>query len=405
MIKAFQVQNFKILRNLAIEPTPLNLIIGPNGCGKSSLLQAIDFLRAFFMPSIDTYLQNRGWNYRDIPNISAGSKTIQWELTTELEGNEKGVGAGRYDYQISVSPRRYLAVGDERLNYTPLEGEAVTLLKRHGRTVNVYSGADGETEKFLVPSLPASAMWIFASGRSRRTYPEMHVFSSWIRRIRYFSILDPETLRLPDRGRHLFLGRSGEHLASILANFRKRHPGEFQVFLSRVRKFFPNLYDVSFSREGWGWSAIRTHEKHDGGELVFNNRQVSDGMLRLLAITSFLYQDIIPTVLMLEEPENGVHPHFLRGIIQVLRELTLRKGQNKCQVFFTSHNPYVLDEFYDVPEQVWVMGVPGPKAGASIYRLSDKSQLNKLKETFGTLGEAWFSSVLGGTPSAKLIQP
>jgi predicted ATPase len=135
---------------------------------------------------------------------------------------------------------------------------------------------------------------------------------------------------------------------------------------------------------------------------VFNSQQMSDGVLRLLAITTFLYLDRIPSLLTLEEPENGVHPQLVREVVQILRELTQRKPPNQCQVFFTTHSPYVLDEFFDHPDEVYCMDRPRPLAGASITRLSDNRQINVVRDAFAhSLGEAWTSGLLGATAGVR----
>ncbi len=130
---------------------------------------------------------------------------------------------------------------------------------------------------------------------------------------------------------------------------------------------------------------------------------MSDGVLRLLAITTLLYTDRAPTAITLEEPENGVHPQLVREVVQILRELTQRKPPNRCQVFFTTHSPYVLDEFYDHPDEVYCLDRPKPLAGATVTRLSENKQLHNAQESFGkSLGEAWTSGLLGATAGAKL---
>ena len=126
---------------------------------------------------------------------------------------------------------------------------------------------------------------------------------------------------------------------------------------------------------------------------------MSDGVLRLLAIASMLYLDKIPSVLMLEEPENGMHPQVVREVIQILRELTQRKPPNRCQVIFTTHSPYVLDEFFDHPEQVFCMDRRGPQAGATIVQLSQNKQIDLVREKFA-LGEAWAMGLLSATMRA-----
>ncbi len=401
MITRFRIQNFKVLKDVDMAPAPLNVLIGPNGAGKSAILQAIDFLRAFFMSSLDVYLEQKGWDYRDIPNAHGKSKQIKWEVSVQLPADVNGRSAGTYDYQVSVSPKRYLAIGHEELNFTADGGSRLTLLKRVGRNLSVYS--KGETIDFVAPNFPSSVIVPLARG-PRDPYPEMRYFWQWISRLRQFDVWDPRALRGADRGKHLLLGANGEHLAPVLANLKTRKPQDFQKLISRLRKFFPHLVDVSFSGKGWGWRAIRLHEKRGTEEATLNARQISDGMLRLMALTSFLYLENIPSVLMFEEPENGMHPYVLREMVQVMKELTLRKSPNQVQVLFTTHSPYVLDEFYDHPEWVWLVDALHKGVGTQVMRLSDKQQLDSVKKAFGSLGEAWFGNAIGANPPALYLK-
>ena len=398
MIKHFRIQNFKILQDIQIHPSSVNVLIGPNGCGKSSLLQAIDFLRAFFMSSIEVYLREKDWNYKDLTNVRTSSRTIQWQLTVDLDGDKNGKYAGQYVYSVSLSPRRYLAIGKEYLAYTPPDGGTQRLLRRIGRRVVIYDTSKKELFGFEVPNLLASAIPAFSHPQFGTSFGESRHFATWVRRLAYFLSWDPKILRRPDRGIHSLPGPSGEHLAPVLANLKKRKPREFQALIRRLKRVIPELSDISFSGRGWVWREIRVHEKRGNNDVVLNSRQLSDGLLRLLATTSLLYLDNIPSVVMLEEPENGVHPHILREMVHALNDLTLRKPPNRTQVFFTTHNPYVLDEFYDSPDQIWVMDIGRPHMKSKIQRLSDKSQLAKARESFGSLGEAWFANVFGGSP-------
>ena len=125
MLTGFSIRNFK---NLAAVPPvegelipfgPINVLIGPNGSGKSSLLQAIDFLRAFLRSSVEVYLQERGWEANDLPNLRNTSKLIRWELTAELDADEEGHGAGHYHYIITFRPKALLDITRELLEWTP----------------------------------------------------------------------------------------------------------------------------------------------------------------------------------------------------------------------------------------------------------------------------------------------
>jgi predicted ATPase len=402
MITGLAIANFK---NLARIPAaegellpvgPLNVLIGPNGSGKSSFLQAIDFLRAFFRSSVEVYLQEQGWDYRDLPNLRQTGKAIRWEVQAELDADEHGHGAGHYGYTVELQPRKHLGIGVEVLVWKPHHGEPVKLLLRKGRTCSLLNRSTDALEEFQVLRLPASVMSRWES-RDRARYPEAMRFRDWVERFRSYLIWDPKVLRHPDRGRHDEIGQSGEHLASVLGHLKDKNRPAFDKLVRRLRRLFPTLSDISVSGGGWGWRTIRLHEGN-GRAVVFNSQQMSDGVLRLLAVTSLLYLDRIPTVLTFEEPENGVHPQLIREVVQILRELTQRKPPNRCQAFMTTHSPYVLDEFFDHPEQVYCMDRPQPQAGASVVRLSENKQLKIARDTFKqSLGEAWTSGLLGAT--------
>lgn len=401
MITKFRVQNFKNLIDTDyLNPQALNVIIGSNGSGKSSLLQALDFLRAFFMSSVELYLQEKEWDFRDLPNLRQTRKIIQWELQAELEADQHGLGKGIYEYSVSLSPKRYLTIGHEKLTYTGPGGVTDVLLNRSGRKVDVLNRRTGTLETARHLRVPASIISTYNSPSDRQKYPELLRFREWVEKFRSFLIWDPKILRKPERNKHEELGPSGEHLASLLALLKQRQPDKFEKLLNQVRRLFPHITDISVSGAGggtWGWKTLRIHERDNGYDVAFNSQQTSDGVLRFLAVASLLYLNKLPSIVMFEEPENGIHPQLLREVIQLLRDLTHQKSPRQCQVFFTTHSPYVLDEFLDHPEEVFIMERSQPQAGATIKQLSKASQLREVRDSFSSLGEAWYSGLIGGT--------
>ncbi len=407
MLTGFSIRNFK---NLAAVPPvegelipfgSVNVLIGPNGSGKSSLLQAIDFVRAFLRSSVEVYLQDHGWKANDLPNLRNTSKHIRWELTAELDADEEGRGAGHYHYIVTFRPRDPLDVAQELLEWTPSNGIPVSLIDRSGHRCMLNSSISGNRIVLTMMGLPASFMSRLDGSKRRSDFPEILRFRDWVEGFRSYLIWDPKILRRPDRGKEGELGPSGEHLAMLVGRLKDQKPRDFERLVRRLRRLFPNLTDLSVTGRGWGWREIRLHEGDDP-KVVYNSRQMSDGILRLLAITSLLYVDRIPSLITLEEPENGVHPQLVREVVQILREITQRKPPNQCQVFFTTHSPYVLDEFIDHPEQVYLLDRPKPLAGATVVRLSDKRELQVVRDAFEqSLGEAWTSGLLGSTAGVR----
>jgi predicted ATPase len=267
--------------------------------------------------------------------------------------------------------------------------------------VRLLDRRTGNQEELQAIGLPASIMSQMDTQKDREKYPEMLRFRSWVEQFRSYLIWDPKILRNPDRGPAQELGPSGEHLASLVGKLRDKNPEAFRRLVKRIQRLFPTVTDISVSGRGWGWRSIRLHESN-GKDYVFNSQQMSDGVLRLLAITTLLYLDRIPPLITIEEPENGVHPQLVREVVQIIRELTQRKPPNRCQVLFTTHSPYVLDEFFDHPEEVYCMDRPKPLDSASITRLSENKQIDLVRSTFKeSLGEAWTIGLLGATAKGK----
>jgi energy-coupling factor transporter ATP-binding protein EcfA2 len=111
--------------------------------------------------------------------------------------------------------------------------------------------------------------------------------------------------------------------------------------------------------------------------------QVSDGVLLVLAYLAILYLPKPPRVLLVEEPENGIHPKRLQDVLNILRELVAEQSQT--QVILTTHSPYVVDLFK--PEEVTLCR-KGSDGSISVRRLSESRAVREQLDVF-TLGEIW----------------
>lgn len=399
MIEHLAVTNFKNLASVEEAFGPVNVVIGPNGCGKSSLLQAVDFLRAFFYSSIDDYLRERGLAYADLPNLRKTHKRIAWKTRIRLSGGPART-AGLYEYEVSLRRWRYLGVGAERLTFAPEGGPTQVLLDRNGRSLRNFLGR-APVQNVFVDRTPRSLM-ADLDERLRDDHPAIFHFRDWVMGIRCFDTLDPKVLRQPARGRHVELGQSGEHLPVLLAALKRREPQAFARLVARIRRFFPTVSDIVIrGRPGWGWQEITLAEAN-GENIRFNSRQMSDGILRFLALSMILFAEKPPTAVLIEEPEDGIHPQLIVDVVGLLREFAHQKAPRTAQVFFTTHSPYVVDQFLDEPDAVHIMERGRPQEGARIQRLSTRQDARLVRELYEhSLGEAWFTGVIGGTASGR----
>jgi len=105
-------------------------------------------------------------------------------------------------------------------------------------------------------------------------------------------------------------------------------------------------------------------------------------------------------MICIEEPDRGIHPRLYREIRDALYRLSYPEqfglDRPPVQVLITSHSPYMLDLHRDHPEEVVIAEKVGSEGTFS--RLADREDLEDLLGE-ATLGEIWYSGVLGGVPA------
>ncbi len=113
---------------------------------------------------------------------------------------------------------------------------------------------------------------------------------------------------------------------------------------------------------------------------------MSDGLLRLIAVAAMHEMREPPSVLLLDEIENGLHPRLLGGLVAMLEELT-RTGLT--QVIATTHSPITLN-YVSSPESVLLV-TRGKGGGVQVTPMNETKSFQELREHF-ELGELWYNA-------------
>jgi predicted ATPase len=196
------------------------------------------------------------------------------------------------------------------------------------------------------------------------------------------------------------LSENGGNLAAVLAVRRKDHPEAFARFKAELFRIQPE-YDELILSERAGHTAAFELRLADGDEFVQPD-SLAQGTLYLMAILALAYDPEPPAIVCIEEIDRGIHPRLLREIRDVLYRLSYPASTGEThapsQVVATTHSPYLLDLFRDHPEEVVITEKHG--RAAHFTRLIDRADLASLLED-GSLGELWFSGILGGVPDER----
>jgi predicted ATPase len=376
MITRFSVKNYKALRDVTLALTPLHVLIGPNDSGKTSILEAL----AAICKSVDAEIRN-SFPASEDPNRllwEAGNKAIS--LAAEISG---GSISGIYRLnaavpEVSGQPWRVEnEVWEDHekppLNISLRSPPQVSAVKHFKLSGSVAPG----TDKNLLLSLHQALSGV--------------VFFRW----------NPRMLKLPvllDAQHRFMMDNSGFGLAQCLDDILGLDRERFDRLEQKFCEVFPEIKSVQVSTESaYSWPA--SHQPDDlphlgqvSGKgisfLLKNGRsiraaQASDGLLLILAYITLLHLPQVPRVILVEEPENGIHPARLREVMDMLRQLI--DQQDQTQILMTTHSPYLLDLFK--PDEVTLCR-KGDDGSISLSPLAENQEVARQLAAFN-LGEIW----------------
>jgi predicted ATPase len=195
------------------------------------------------------------------------------------------------------------------------------------------------------------------------------------------------------------LQEDGAGLAGVLDRMRDQTPEAFEALNEEIGSLLPEFDRILFETPAPGRRAfmLRTREGHH----AIKASDLSQGTVLALAILTLAHLSDPPSMVCLEEPDRGIHPRLYREIQDALYRLAYPESfglkRKPVQVLVTTHSPYLLDLHRDHPEEVVIAQKNG--TSASFQRLIDREDIQDLLSE-ASLGELWYSGVLGGVPVA-----
>lgn len=219
-------------------------------------------------------------------------------------------------------------------------------------------------------------------------------------RMRSF-VFDHSTMAMPVlRSTGANLTTDGANLAAVLAWRQQHAPEHFARLKAEMIRIFPEFSDLVVTAPSDETAGFALALADGSGNVPAAN--LSQGMLYLLAMLALAFDPSPPSVVCIEEIDRGIHPRILREVRDALYRLSypavMGEQRAPVQVIATTLSPYFLDLFREHPEEIVVMQKQGN--ASHFERLSDRADLPELLRE-GSLGDIWFSGILGGVPEER----
>lgn len=371
---------------------PLNVLIGPNGSGKTNLIEALELLRAAptdFAAAIRAGGGVDEWLWKGEKSEKTAIIDVETALAVLLMGRPL-----RYGIAFTSSNSRIQIVDEFIKENFPRPG-------RHA-PYTYYSMNNGDPtiakwdRKADVPSsyhsLSRSSLdfdqSILRQRRDPDNYPALGFLGDEFSRIRTFrdwTFGAQSPVRAPPRadGPSDELLPDARNLALVLNEIRRRGDPRFDMAMKR---FLPR-YERASTCIVDAYVPLYLHER--GLAAPVSAARVSDGTLRFIAMLVALFAPTPPSLLCLEEPELGLHPDAVSALAEILVE-----ASSRTQLVVTTHSEALLSELNDKVESVLVCENHG--YGTTVSRLDPERLALWLKDY--TLGDIWQIGEIGGNP-------
>ena len=381
--------NFKSLYDASFEPGKVNVFIGANGAGKSTVLEAIGLLSAAMTDRVDaSSLQRKGVRLSTSALYKSGFKgqrtksTIDLSLEWEREGCPDTF---RYDVHLMTPTDS---------DYWKYHSEVFSQNdeKKWGRSNASQKQVSNYIGFFLVDENPE-----LTDGKEIAKF-----FAN-------YGIFQPNTLTLrgtvPDPNQMSPIGLNGGRLAEALQDIIKEKDGDLcfgSIYMDDVLELIDWASDISIDMPRktninanipTTRQIIEFHDRFMKNTAAFTGYDASEGALYVLFMLCLAMHPQVPSIFAVDNFDHAMNPRLARKITKIFCEQII---ENKKHVFLTTHNPLVLDGLDLKNDEIRLFAVERDKNGyAQIKRIRISEELIRAGQPLSRL---WINGRLGGVP-------
>jgi predicted ATPase len=355
-----KIKGFKSIKEADIELGDLNVLIGANGAGKTNFISLFKLLNKM----IDKNFQS------DIAESGGAENFMHYghKTTAEIDVYLKfGINA----YNVIWKPS-----ADNRLVFS----NEICIIEKNPKykekTVEIGKGY-GETN-------------LDKAAKEKEFSIEKYVYQN-LKSWKYYHFHDTsETAKVKKMSQindNMYLRTDASNLAAFLYLMQEKHHENYEAIRDAVKLVAPFFDNFILRINPFNEEMIRLEWREKGSDFPFLANQFSDGTLRFICLATVLLQPKLPSTIIIDEPELGLHPYA----IKVLASL-MKSASKKTQIIVSTQSVPLVNEFE--PENLIVVD---KIENASVFKKVTSKELSSWLEEY-TLGELWEKNVLGGRP-------
>ena len=347
---------------LQLQLGDVNILLGANGAGKSNIISFFKMMSYMMSKAFYNYVELNGTSNQLLYFGPKQTPKITAQLTFS-NGNNKDI----YSFNLENAMSDRLVITDESIEWQQ-KGKKEPYTKQLGPSFKESALADSDDKKAKVIYRMLSNCKVYqfhdssSEGPMRQTCPV-------------------ETAN--------YLQSQANNLPSFLLLLKTHYPSAYKRIVDYISDVVPQFSDFYLEPIG---NYISLRWKDDSAtDYIFNSHQFSDGSIRFIALATLLLQpaETMPQVIILDEPELGLHPYAISQLSEMIKDAALH-----TQVIIATQSKDLID-YFDV-ENITVVEMDEDKESTIATKLQEKD-LKVWLEHY-SLSELWDKNVIGGRP-------
>jgi predicted ATPase len=370
MLKRLTISGFKSIKHVSLELGALNVLIGANGAGKSNLISSFDLLRKIGQESLQHFVGREGGANALL--FCGAKRTRQIVARAEYEF---GGDLYRYSAELDYAAGDTLVFKDERYEFCDNSGWHVVVV-----------GA-GHRETGL-GALPLGARPLASTMQNVLTLCRVYHFHDTSRTasMRQRALIDSTG----------WLAGDGHKLAVLLYNLKQAAGtrARYQRIVETIRQVAPWFHGFLLEPIGPDNDQVALRWRGRDPDIEFTPHQLPDGALRAVALITLLSlpDEYLPDIIVIDEPELGLHPHAVAVVAGLLRQ-----ASHRHQIILATQSVSLLDEFDPSDVVVVERVVDQQDEEVTTFKRLETDRLKEWLEDY-SVGELWEKNVFGGGP-------
>jgi predicted ATPase len=354
MLENIKIEGFKSIKTLDLKLSPINILIGSNGVGKSNFISFFKLVNNIYEQRLQQYSLKSGVD--DL--LYFGRKN-----TTEVKGY-LDFGKNAYDFSLLPTENDTFFISNEQSIYFPAYNNKSFL------TVNVkeskIKGSSTTRDKFLSEHLEGYKIYHFNDTSENAPLRSKA------------NTNDNRSLR-----------ESGANLPAYLYYLQEKHPMNFKRIEKTIQSVVPFFERFDLEPLFLDEDKIElVWQEKEYSDHSFFARHLSDGSLRFIALVTLLMQPKLPKVIIIDEPELGLHPTAINKLSGLIKSAAAKD----CQIIISTQSVALLNNF-EAEDIITV----DKEDNQSVFKRLDKEELGNWIEDY-SIGELWTKSIIKGQP-------